>query len=189
MKARVLSFSKEYLHECFLYNQYTGTLTWRIRPISHFCTEKSWLAFNRKCPGIVAGSMGFQSNGDKAAIRIDVSESRGVQAHRIIWIMHNGSIPDGMIIDHKDGNPWNNRFENLRLATKSQNNQNTRIRKDNSTGYKGVCYIKKSDSYLVQVRINGARVYSKRFKNLVDAVSAYSIEAEKHHGEFKRQTK
>lgn len=45
--------------------------------------------------------------------------------HRIIWIMFNGPIPEGMVIDHINRRPYDNRIENLRLATKSQNKLNT----------------------------------------------------------------
>lgn len=54
-------------------------------------------------------------------VRIDGREYR---AHRIIWEMHNGPIPEGMLIDHIDGDTKNNKLDNLRLATRQQNNAN-----------------------------------------------------------------
>jgi hypothetical protein len=44
--------------------------------------------------------------------------------HRVIWMYHNGEIPDGMHIDHLNGNPSDNRVENLRLCTPQQNEWN-----------------------------------------------------------------
>ena len=55
-------------------------------------------------------------------VRVDGKEYR---AHRVIWEMFNGPIPEGMLIDHIDRDVYNNRIENLRLVTRQQNNANT----------------------------------------------------------------
>ena len=44
-------------------------------------------------------------------------------AHRIIWEMHNGPIPEGLVIDHINCNPSDNRIENLQLVTRHRNQQ------------------------------------------------------------------
>lgn len=72
-----------------------------------------------------------------AAIRTWVGNKQGhhycayggksVCVHRVVWILHNGSIPEGVVIDHINRVPSDNRIENLRLATKSQNKLNTTI--------------------------------------------------------------
>lgn len=58
--------------------------------------------------------------------------------HQLVFLWHHGFIPDA--IDHIDGNTHNNRIENLRACTLSQNMLNSKIRKDNTTGYVGVYY-------------------------------------------------
>lgn len=62
----------------------------------------------------------------------------GYICHRIIWEIFNGPIPDGLIIDHIDGNPQNNKIDNLRLVTHKQNARNSRKRSHNKTGFTGV---------------------------------------------------
>ncbi|MBJ2270846.1 HNH endonuclease [Pseudomonas sp. MF6772] len=52
-------------------------------------------------------------------------KGKALAAHRIVWELHNGPIPAGWLVDHKDRNKLNNRIENLRLATKAQNSANS----------------------------------------------------------------
>ena len=60
--------------------------------------------------------------------------------HRLIWEILNGPIPIGMVIDHIDRNPSNNKIENLRVVAHKENMNNCKIRSDNKTGVKGVTY-------------------------------------------------
>lgn len=57
-------------------------------------------------------------------------KTKTCKVHRLVWEVFNGVIPDGMVIDHCDGNPQNNRLENLRCVTQKENcnNQVTRQR-------------------------------------------------------------
>ena len=59
--------------------------------------------------------------------------------HRIVWELFNGEIPDGMIIDHIDQNPLNNKIENLRCVTNQINLRNKGKYLNSSTGITGVC--------------------------------------------------
>ena len=68
-------------------------------------------------------------------------------AHRIIYEMHHGEIPTGLLIDHIDGNPSNNNINNLRIVTHSVNNKNSKISSDNTTGVTGVLYNTKTNKY------------------------------------------
>lgn len=63
--------------------------------------------------------------------------------HRIIWEMHNGSIPKGLEVDHINRVRDDNRIENLRLVTKSENALNSKLKDTNTLGIKGVYKDKK----------------------------------------------
>lgn len=58
--------------------------------------------------------------------------------HRIIWFMFHGSIDNDLVIDHLDGNPWNNKFDNLFIKTLGDNARNARMYSSNTSGIAGV---------------------------------------------------
>lgn len=101
--------------------------------------------------------------------------------HRIVYEMHYGDIPDGMVIDHKDGNPLNNNIENLRITTPSGNSKNRKRHENNSSGVTGVCWHKKAGKWLANIRVNGRLIHLGWFANLDDAI-AVRREAEVKHG-------
>lgn len=75
--------------------------------------------------------------------------------HRVVWEMHNGAIPSGMVIDHDDRNGLNNRLENLNLKTIQSNAKNSRLSKRNTTGFNGVYLDRRVNKYYAQGVING----------------------------------
>ena len=104
--------------------------------------------------------------------------------HRIIFALHHGFMPQ--FIDHADGNPSNNKIENLREATRSQNNCNSRIQKNNNSGIKGVSWKKDRKRWLVRVQINKKSHQLGYFKDL-ELAELVAIEARnKFHGQFAR---
>ncbi len=107
-------------------------------------------------------------------------EGREYRAHRIIWEMFNGPIPEGMLIDHIDGDTLNNRIENLRLATRQQNNANSVSRVKDMP--KGV--IRVSKRYRARIYINGKYTSLGMFDTIEEAEAAYNAKAKEIHGEF-----
>jgi len=79
----------------------------------------------RKKIGDIAGTP------NKGYIEIQIDGKKN-QAHRLIYIYHNGEIPDGFEIDHINNLRYDNRIENLRLLTHSQNCKNRPKRKNNT---------------------------------------------------------
>jgi hypothetical protein len=94
-------------HDYFTYSD--GSLLWKVRPS------------NRVRLGQKAGS---KSNHGYILINFQGgSVRRPVYAHKIIWEMHNGPVPEGLVIDHKNRNRSDNRIENLRVITHIENTQ------------------------------------------------------------------
>jgi hypothetical protein len=75
------------------------------------------------------------------------------RAHRLIWLMNYGEFPSGEL-DHINGKRDDNRVENLREATSSENKHNQKKRVTNTSGFKGVSFCKKSEKWIAFVTVN-----------------------------------
>lgn len=104
--------------------------------------------------------------------------------HRAIWVLNFGPIQAGMEIDHIDNDPENNNLSNLRLCNRCENNQNTKIRKDNTSGVKGVFWDRSSNSWRVSVWRNKRKHDGGRFQSLDDAKHAAHDIRVNAHGVF-----
>lgn len=101
---------------------------------------------------------------DDGRIHVGVS-GKHYKAHRVIWEMLVGPIPDGMFIDHIDRNPANNRIENLRVVTPQQNSHNN--------GAKGFCWVESKSKFMAYIKISNKSKTLGYFDNILDARSAY----------------
>lgn len=79
----------------------------------------------------------FESNGNPRAWGLKFQERLYV-VHRIIWVLTYGSIDSALVIDHLDGDPFNNKINNLSLKTTAGNMKNQRKYSNNTTGITGV---------------------------------------------------
>lgn len=123
------------------------------------------------------------SRREVASKAIRTNYGGGIYLHRLILNVFNPKI----FIDHKDGNIFNNSESNLRIATISQNNHNSRIsRKNNVSGCKGVYFENFTKKWKAVIMVNKKRIILGRFKEKVLAAIAYDDAAIIHHGEFAR---
>lgn len=106
---------------------------------------------------------------------------RSIKMHRVIMGCSHG---DGKAIDHIDHNGLNNCRNNLRICTVSQNLQNSRPRKDGSSIYKGVSWLKRDRRWLSHIWMNGKQKYIGSFTDEIKAAKAYDEAAKYYFGEF-----
>lgn len=106
-------------------------------------------------------------------------------AHRLAWLLMTGKWP-AKEIDHKDGNPANNRWNNLRAANRANQLQNSRIKRSNTSGYKGACWAEKESRWLASITLNGKNKFLGYYSTKELAHAAYADAAKKHFGEFAR---
>jgi hypothetical protein len=104
--------------------------------------------------------------------------------HNVIWEHHNGPTPDGFTVDHADRNSLNNQLSNLRLATRSQQGHNQRLRSTNTSGYRGVTWDKQMGKWQARIMVNGKRIHLGFYADPKEAALAYDAAAKIHYGEF-----
>ena len=104
--------------------------------------------------------------------------------HRIIWFLHHGYLPDA--IDHIDGNKLNNKIENLRVCTVTQNLCNSKLRTDNKSGIKGVAWFKPHQKWRARINLNKKEYHLGYFDSKEQAEQAVIIGRLKIHKEFAR---
>jgi hypothetical protein len=117
-----------------------------------------------------------RSGGTKYAYRR--VKGKDIVMHRVIM-----NPPEGMVVDHIDGNGLNNRRCNLRICTREQNRYNSRPR-HNQSGLRGVRFAAERGKYIVVVGHKGGKVYGGEFDDPVEAALARDRLASKLHGEF-----
>lgn len=127
-----------------------------------------------------------QSNGRVYARRnVSIGGRGGPKQAIFMHVAVAGAIP-GMQIDHNDGSTLNNRRRNLRHSTRSQNIANSKLRVDNTVGFKGV--YRRKNRWSAQITKNGERLYLGSFKTPKLAHQAYIEAAQTLFGEFARSS-
>jgi hypothetical protein len=156
--------SAEELREMLVYDPETGVFTWRVMR-------------GKARVGAKAG------NKNGFGYIVIMVRHRNYRAHRLAWLYVHGEWP-AEEIDHRNGDPSDNRLTNLRLATRSQNIANTRLRIDTTSGVKGVTWNKRDGNWMAQIRVNGKQIFLGYFDAIEDAAEAYRIASKEHFGDF-----
>ena len=118
---------------------------------------------------VKGGSVAGRSMHGYVSIKID---GRDYMAHRLAWLYVHGEWPKNEI-DHINRNRSDNSIINLRDVTRQCNQHNHGIRKDNTSGYRGVFFNKKEGKYEARVRLNGKRLFLGYFITSHEASVAY----------------
>lgn len=106
---------------------------------------------------------------------------RNVMAHRVAWAMFYGEWPD-KYIDHINGDRADNRIENLRIATHSQNLRNSAVKAAAASGAKGVAF--RRGVWESRIRIEGKMIHLGSFLTRDEAIASFRTAALLLHGEF-----
>ena len=148
------------------YDPRTGKLYWRRRPRHLFKSDQSWRTWNTRYADTEAFTAQETSGYHRGAIF-----GKLFKAHRVIWAIVHGEWPKHNI-DHIDGNPSNNRIENLRDVPQSENVKTLSRASHNTSGITGVHWCNTWNRWIAKIKINGKTKTLGQFKNREDAIAA-----------------
>jgi hypothetical protein len=157
--------TQERLKELVSYDQKTGIFTCNL--VRHQSHE-------------IGGELGYDTGRGYVRIKLDGSK---YMAHRLAWLYVYGTWPADLL-DHIDGDRKNNRIENLREASNSENLRNRPENKNNTSGHKGVYWNKQHQKWLVKFVVGGVNHYLGLFEDFDEAARAYREAIDRIHGEF-----
>jgi hypothetical protein len=166
---------RDYLHSVFVYQD--GRLYWRSRPLTHFKSGRSCSMWNAKFAGTRAGRQMPTS-----PYRQVMVDGLRFLEHRLIAQMHG--LDTSSEIDHIDGDGLNNRIENLRAATHSENMRNTTgwAKKQSRVGV----HQKPNGRWTAYIRRDGKHCHLGTFASQPEAVTAREAAEREVYGEFAR---
>jgi len=148
----------------------------------HYDPETGLFTHLIKRGGMAVGSVAGYKN-PAGYVRITINY-KIYQAHRLAWLYVHGIFPDALV-DHIDGCTSNNRLNNLRPASNSENLKNQhRLQSHNTSGFKGVTWHKHECKWMAQAKLNGKKMFLGYFNDPKEASSAYEEFAKSKHGEF-----
>lgn len=109
--------------------------------------------------------------------------NRKYLAHRLAWLHFYGEWPS-QGLDHINTNPGDNRIANLRLANQQGNSANARLRRDNTSGYRGVRYVPATGKWRAVIIVERKAINLGTFFTRTAAFAAYMAASREHFGEF-----
>jgi len=152
----------------------------------------------KKIP-LTKGQVALVDDSDYAALSKHKWSSSKGYAVRCIWNhtpghckivrMHRAILkaPDGVQVDHIDGNKSNNQRSNLRLCTGAQNHQNVKRSARNTSGFKGVHFHKGAKKWRAQIVANKKRFHLGYFSTAKAAKKAWNAASLELHKEFSHE--
>jgi len=158
--------------DSFDYDSETGIITWKISP----------------CPrikvGHKAGCKRKRNRGKGHDVYIKF-KYKVYNASRVAYFLYHGVDPKEKQVDHIDENPLNNKIDNLRLATGSQNQFNRSFQKNNTSGIVGVNWDKKHQKWRARIRHKKKEIFLGYFDDIEEAKAARIAAEKKYRGEFR----
>ena len=107
-------------------------------------------------------------------------KNRGrIYLHRVIM-----GEPKGSEVDHINFDKLDNRKSNLRVCSKADNRRHVGLRKNNTSGFKGVSWHKLVKKWYATIQVDGKQISKGWFENRIDAAKEYDRLSKKYHGDF-----
>ena len=172
--------SPEVLRQLLRYEPETGKLFWLPRAVEMFPDARTCNSWNSRH----AGKEAFVTLHTAGYLQ-GIVMRKHYYAHRVAWAIHTGAWPR-KLIDHADGDPKNNRIENLRQADDFQNSRNVRSAKGSSSRYLGVYWGRHNRKWIAAITVNGRKRHIGCFGDEEEAAAAYDAAALTHFGGFAR---
>lgn len=169
MKLLTQAYLKERLH----YDHEIGVFRWRAKSITR-PQDQSW---NTRYAGKVAGSLHIEGY-----ISIAIDDVAHL-AQRLAWLYMKGEWPEADV-DHRNRDRSDNRFSNLRPATRIQNCQNASLSKNNTSGFAGVTFDKQTGKWAAQITVARKNKRLGRFEDKNAAVHARRTAEARYFGAF-----
>ena len=165
---------REAAMQALRYDPETGDFTWQIK--THGMGGQIY-------PGDKAGNLNDQG------YRIVGYKGKQYRAHRLAWLFMTGDWPEkGMDIDHINSDRDDNRWSNLRLATRSQNNRNGGITAANKSGCRGVSIVKRTGKWHARIKHEGKIIILGDYADINEAIAARKAAEIKYWGEWVPET-
>lgn len=165
-----MEITKEYISSILEYRN--GSLYWKKRDdVPNHINVRD-----------VGKEAGYPAKGGYWYIEIN---SKPIYRHRLVFLMHKGYLPE--FVDHiksNPGEPHDDRIENLREASREQNQANRRINSNNTSGIKGVVWDPRSGKWRGRISKNGKRYNIGYFTTLEEAEEKMSAARKELHGEY-----
>ncbi len=156
----------------FEYRPKDGKFFRKLRPRDNFKTDLNY-SYHLSLVGRECGYID-----SKGYVRLHVGNWQ-ILAHRMAWLLMTGELPKfpEYEIDHIDGNPANNSWDNLRKVTKSQNQRNAGMRRNNKSGVHGVYWHNSIKRWVAGISVNDGRRQRHLgvFDNIQDAARARAL--------------
>ena len=170
--SKIDRLTAEYVRSILDYDPATGVFKWKWR-------EGVSKRINARFAGKVARSVD-----GKGYLQIRINKHL-YRTHRLAWLYVHGEWPSEQI-DHIDCDKLNNRIANLRLANNQENQRNSGLQKNNTTGIKGVRWCMNRGKFRAEITVDYRTINLGSFDTLSAAAAAREAAEIEHFGEFRR---
>lgn len=172
-----MELTQEFLKECFEHKE--GLLYWKYRPIHHFNSESSQKKFNSAFAGKEAGYINKRTDSKRGGFayrKVKISyqgNSKLLRNNRLVFLLHKGYLPD--VVDHINGNPLDDRIENLRESDCQSNGMNRKPQYNKTD--RGVYETKnrKTPTFKSLIYKNGKPLFLGNYRTRAHAQHAYNL--------------